>query len=308
MVKEETHKISDLRLVIHFKIEKPVELAELSRSFLSVADLYESSLSKSMKEKGKDNNIGLYVSKIENNCFLMELGPLFVAAYEVISQELQTVETDADKIERLKALLKFSRDISPIIRKFMDIVDNRSSFKLGIKITKTITIAVSNLLSFLEKSDDGELDIKTIDYEENEDGEETIIDEFSNKDLKKAKKGVDIVLDLFKKTTYEKHPKPVLLHFTRVNTSNKSQAGFLGIIKDINDAEFPIDEFPISVIKPFSDRIRNDIKDGNLNQVTDSYNATVLEKYKDGKLKSYKIMDLGEVVQKTHNSQLITNN
>ncbi len=294
MVKEETHKISDLRLVIHFKIEKPVELAELSRSFLSVADLYESSLSKSMKEKGKDNNIGLYVSKIENNCFLMELGPLFVAAYEVISQELQTVEPDADKIERLKALLKFSRDISPIIRKFMDIVDNRSSFKLGIKITKTITIAVSNLLSFLETSDDGELDIKTINYEKNKDGEETIIAKFSNEDLKKAKKGVDIVLGLFKKTSKEPHEK-VLLRFTQANSdkpARKDHTNFRGIIKKIGKTNLPV-----FMSESDSKNIQKRISDKTLNPFAASFRVDVnVKKNRNDKPQSYEITKLHEII------------
>ncbi len=289
--KSKSSDLSDLRLVIHFKTEEPINFVELSRSFLSVADLCESSVSKSMKKKGKDNNIGLYVSNIENNCFVVEIAQIVNEIYQALS----ALDPDASKFEQLKVISQCARDFSTIMREFMKVVDNKHSFKLSTKFPKKLATAVFNILSFLAKSDDGELDIKTMDYEKSEDDRVDIIAEFSNKDLKKAKQGVDIVLDLYNKTSKKNHEK-VLLKFVPASTKNPkgvAQAIFWGIVEKIHKE----DSFPVYMSKDIGDEITNSMINEQTNPFEVSYLVDVdAKKDREDKLKSYEIVKLHEII------------
>ena len=232
-------KINGARLAIHFKVKDPVDLADLSNAFGSVANLYNASLPRKMRPPAtvKDASTRLHVSKIENNCISIELGHIL----EIANQVASTIDPDATKLEKLTTILNFAKELSTTIENFIKVAGAGSSVVLGFKFSKKQTTDVLNILQTAEKNKHDKLGIKAMRYKKGVFTTEFDI-EFSNEDLKKAKKGVNIVLGLFKKTSEKPHKK-VLLRFTQANSdkpARKDHTNFRGIIEKIGKTNLPV--------------------------------------------------------------------
>ena len=291
MAEEEAEETKGVRLVINFNVEERIEITELTCSFNAVKSLYSQFLLD--REDGQDSDLkaNLYIAKITDNCILVQFALDLIDKIDPATLEAQ-FNTFRDFIDSINAIIN-------------QLIEASGDGTVDPKIPHGKTKAILDLLKSIKNSLKPELTINATKNGKKDSESQSVNLSGKNipriiKGAKRVIKSAEQVIEASNKATYKEEPKTVLLHFTRINTGNKGCAGFFGIIKDINDAEFPIDEFRIRVTKRFSDRIKKDIKDKNLNQVTDSYDAIVLERYKDGELKSYKIINLIKIVPNTH--------
>ncbi len=292
--KKEEHegKINGARLAIHFKVKDPVDLADLSNSFGSVANLYNASLPSKMRPPAtvKDASTRLHVSKIENNCIFIELGHIL----EIANQVASTIDPDATKLEKLDTILNFATELSTTIQNFIAVASAGASVVLGFKFSKKQTTDVLNILQTAEKNKQDKLGIKAMRYKKGVFTTEFDI-EFSNKDLQKAKKGAKIVLDLFKKTSEEPHEN-ILLRFTQVNSNKparKDHTNFRGIFIE-DEAK---NNLPVFMSETDSKNIQKRINDKTLNPFAASFRADVnVKKNRNDKPQSYEITKLHEII------------
>lgn len=83
--------LGDSRIRLHFNVHEPIELVEMTLSFQAIAREYRSYLVGHVRESGgkaKDADIKLYVTKIESNCILAELG----SAAEIMGAMFQVMD------------------------------------------------------------------------------------------------------------------------------------------------------------------------------------------------------------------------
>ncbi len=284
-------KINGARLAIHFKVKDPVDLADLSNSFGSVANLYNASLPSKMRPPAtvKDASTRLHLSKIENNCIFIELGHIL----EIANQVASTIDPDATKLEKLNTILNFAKELSATIDNFIKVAVAGSSIVLGFKFSKKLTTDVLNILQTAEKNKQDKLGIKAMRYKKGVFTTEFDI-EFSNEELKKAKKGAEIVLEEFKETSTEKKTD-VLLRFRQANAdkpAREDHTNFRGIIEELGGHNLPV-----FMSETDSKGIRKGINDKTLNPFAASFRVNVnVKKNRNDKPQSYEITELHEII------------
>ncbi len=293
---EDEHEISDARLVFHFDVEKPIELTELSRSLNAVAYLYNDFL---IKHKSLQNTISdddsLYVTKIRDNCILIELGPI-----------LEMLPHAADAMSQYNSFQKFIENFSDIINYFAGITGTSVVLTTGFKYSKLKTNAMLEIFKTVRKNKNGKLHLKTIKYKKSADGSEEVdinfFKDFPYKKIKDAMQGAEHAIKAFDETS-ELNLKNVGLRLTQANVGKKKRkdhANFRGIIDTVPDIDLPV-----FMNEADSNKVKAVMADDTQNPFAVIYYVDVDVKIgRNSKAKSYTISNL--TVQKK--SPSTTNN
>ena len=180
---EEIHKLSDLRLVIHFNIHEPIKLNELTRSFNAMADLYKTALPKNAKGKTKNEDVELYITEIKDNCILVKLIGIL--------EKTSDLSPDIDQIAIFKKAIKTLSLASALLLLTADVGSVPKTYDSYLKRDTDITLIMAEAIA---NKGNGSLDIYLEEHEENADGSKrTRIFRMSSDDALKVIEGKKIV-------------------------------------------------------------------------------------------------------------------
>jgi len=224
---------SQARIQLHLDVHSPIELVDLTLSFQALAFEYRKHLTNHVKDKGgkvNDADVKLFLTKIENNCILAELG-----GASVILGQLFTVMDYAlifdNFIQRLKASIDYFKAVG--LAGTVNLKELRHS--------KAECGRFADLLDVVSKNKDGNLGIASLDYNENE-SEVRLSVKYSSEEAYQARKGALLAQKALEQTG-EADYKSVLMYFHQTNIDDPKSSGRTGdkaVIKTISDKPLPV--------------------------------------------------------------------
>jgi hypothetical protein len=274
------------RIRLHFDVHEPIELVELTLSFQAIAREYRSHLVDAVRAgggKAKDADIKLYVTKIESNCILAELG----SATEIMGAMFQTMNY-------ANVFVEFVKNLSAAIDYFKGIGRSGTVEAGSIPYSKRQTNSISDIMKTVAKNKDGKLSLSAIEHMA--DGEKEFLKvTFNQQDATDARRGALLASQALEFRGDVDHPN-VLMYFYQANIDDPKSVGKTGyraIIKSISDEDLPVH----FVSELDQDRIRDLVKDPELNPFMASYRVDVnVEVDRNDKPKFYRVAKLHEVI------------
>lgn len=281
--------LGDSRIRLHFDVHEPIELVELTLSFQAVAREYRSFLVNKVRQEGgraKDTDIKLYVTKIENNCILAELG----SATEIMGAMFQTMDY-------INIFVDFVKNIENAVNYFKEVGKTGKVDAKEIPYTKRQTQSIVDILKTASKNKNGQLGLEAIEFQtEAPDGEKThLAVRFTRKDALDATRGALLSSQALEQRGDVEYPS-VLMYFHQANIDDpksEGRTGYRAIIKSISDIDLPVH----FVSEIDQDRIKDLVNDPDLNPFKASYRVDVnVEIDRNDKPKFYRVIRLHEVI------------
>lgn len=272
-------EISNSRLSIHFDTENPIELTELTLSFMAISRQYKKFISKT-KEGEEKKEARLYITKIENNCIIAELAPY-----------ISTILASANTI------VEFSSNLADAINFFYNFAKSKGKKNpQDIPYDKTQCEDLAKILDVVTKSDKDKLALKAIKYTRETENAKTLVEyNFDNAISKVASEGAHEAIALLT----QKHDNDyydVLLYYKQANTDElePTTSGHKVIITAISPEAMPV------YFQSLLDRqkMSNLINDPSINIFKTSFRADVrVEVNRFNEPQSYRILQIKEIIQ-----------
>lgn len=228
--------MSDARIQIHLDVHHPIELVDLTLSFQAIAFEYRQFLSRKAKAQGKkmtDDDVRLYITRIENNCVLAELG----TAVKILGQLFSVVD-------HANIFVEFVSNMKQAIDYFKD-CDRTQDDPKNLAYTKAESGRMADLLDVVAKNQGGRLGMSVLQYDSTltQRGPKTRLQiTFSSEEAYAARQGA---LWAQKALAYrgDADYKRVLMYFHQTNLDDPKSVGHTGdkaIIKTISDKPLPV--------------------------------------------------------------------
>ncbi len=287
-----TKGMSSARIAFHLDVHEPIELDDLISSFQAVASEYKDFITEKMRKSGKTDkepNVTLYVTDISNNCILADLA----SSTEIMGQFFDTL----DQLETFKGFVGIFSDAIKLFRNITSAEHvNTSDFPYSKKTAKSI----AKILNTVGKKKSGSLNLSVVDIDKKTKKRTNKLSrKFSNNEVSKANKGAEITIKAFedaeKKVSESKYENVLMqLHqASKEEPKSEGKTAFRGIIKNIQDADLPVNF--VSLLD--CARIDSIIKDPIKNPFTASYFVDVnVEVNLNGKPISYRITKIHDIV------------
>lgn len=284
-------KMSDARVQLHLNIHEPIELIDLTKSFQAFAFQYKKYLideAKAQNKKVDDTAVKLYITKIESNCILAELG----GAIQILGMLFPLMNST-------NVFIQFVQNVDKAISWCKDISENQSgNIDIdSIPYTKGELDRVAELTKIASECNGGELGLDVIEYSEHETDKEKKVHlsiKYSSEEAHQARKGALIAINELGKTDDADYKK-MLMYFHQTNIENPKASGKTGdraIIKSIHEKDLPV--YFISELD--QQKIRFIIHDEKCNPLKISFNVDVnVEKDRNDKPKFYRIVSVNEI-------------
>lgn len=212
--------ISSARIQLHLDVHQPIELVEMTMSFNALAYEYKGFLMEKARESGrkpKSDDVKLYITKIENNCILAELGS-GVAILGHLYSVMDYVNTFKD----------FSITLQKTIDWFCSIGRSGNVDIDKIELSKAQCSRYSNLLDVVANNSDGRLGINVIEYlDETPESKVHLTVSYSSEEAYEAKKGALICEKALEYRGDADHSK-VLMYLYQTNTDEPKESGNTG--------------------------------------------------------------------------------
>lgn len=139
------------RIALHFKVEKPIEIGELTKALASAARIYERTLKAQGIEGLESEDYNLYVTKIEKNCIFAELAAYTASALPAIGA-ISYHNNFAQFVTYIDTYISWFRGEANV---------------LVLPPNKTETQDIANMLALASSpSGKGDLQIEQIEYED----------------------------------------------------------------------------------------------------------------------------------------------
>lgn len=281
--------VSQARIVLHFDVHEPIELMELTLSFGSLAKQYRRFLLQKAKESGNkvgDDDVKLYITKIENNCILAELA----GAVTILGSLFPLMNYT-------NIFIDFAKNLNTSIAFFRALVKREGSIAPSeIPYTKTECGDLANFLNVVSKNKGGTLGIGVAEYTK-DDGEvqHHVKFIFSSDEAFEAQKGA-LIAQRTLEYRGEADYMNTLMYFHQTNIEDPKAQGRTGdkaIIKAISDKALPV--YFVSDLD--KDKIKTFVDDPALNPFRASYRVDVnVETDRNETPKFYRIMRLHEII------------
>lgn len=257
----------DIRLVVEIKNKEPLELMELTKSFVSLANQFNSYAS-NFGDSKENRAAKLYVKEIKTGSVIMELIEFATVGVLPFVENMNTIVGFADYVKRAynyilgktkdkpKELTTTDyRDLAQIINPVAN--DSDAQFNISTKVDGNLELHFH--IGTVEANAAQHLIDKTVkQLKSPEDGNET--------------------------------QRKVLLTFYQTRSDIKAKAGNKGIIESITDA-------PLNIL--FEDESLNEqMLHGEFNPHETVYVVDVLPQKVNGKIAAYKILKLHETFDK----------
>jgi hypothetical protein len=227
--------MSGARIQLHLDVHEPIELMDLTMSFQAIAFEYRKHLFDHVRDRGNKPNeadVKLFLTKIESNCILAELGGA-VAILGSLFNLMDYVNIFKDFTMHLKNGIDYFKGIG-----VSGIADPKN-----IPYSKAECGRFADLLDVVAKNKEGNLGIKVIEYSDGpEDSKLHLKIGFSSEEAYTARKGA-LIAQKALEYKGEADFRSVLMYFFQTNTDEPKSAGRTGdkaIIKSISDKPLPV--------------------------------------------------------------------
>jgi hypothetical protein len=227
--------ISSARIQLHFNLHEPIELMDLTMSFQALAFEYRKHLFDHVRSRGGEPNEGdvkLFLTKIENNCILAELGGA-VAILGTLFNLMDYVNIFVDFTHRIKVGIDYFKVIGA----------TGDADPKEIHYSKAECGRFADLLDVVAKNKEGDLGIKVIEYTDGREGAKLHLKvSFSSEEAYTARKGALIAQKALEYKGEADH-RSVLMYFYQTNTDEPKATGRTGnkaIIKSISQKPLPV--------------------------------------------------------------------
>jgi hypothetical protein len=280
--------MSDARIKLHFNVHEPIELVELTLSFQAIAKEYRAHLIERVRTAGgkvKDADVKLYVTKIENNCILAELG----SATALLGQFFSTMDY-------ANIFVDFVKNLKGAIDYFGGVAKAGSVNAAEVPYTKRQTNSIADILKTASKNKNGSLGLSVIEYEATTgEASEKLAVTFSHEDALDSRRGALLAAQAFEQTG-EADYKNVLMYFHQANIDepkSEGRTGYRAIIKSISNQDLAVH----FVSELDRERVSDLVQDPQLNPFKASYRVDVnVETDRNDKPRFYRVVALHEII------------
>jgi hypothetical protein len=282
--------VSAARIKLHFNIHEPIELTDLTLSFIAISAQYQKHLMSTVKGAGgkeKDPDVKLYITKIENNCILAELA----GATDILGSLFSVMDYAnifVDFIQNINNSVQFFRGLPE--KSIKDITPE------SISHSKRECSQFDNLLKVVSNTKGGELGISVIEYNHETLTEKTYVSfRYSANEALEARKGAMLAMDILEEKRDSQY-KNVLMYFQQTNSEESKTDGKTGE-KAIIEAIYhkPLSVYIVSNMD--RERIMGDKKNTDVNPLKVSYMVDVnVEKDRNGVPRNYRVLKINNTI------------
>lgn len=276
------------RIEIHFDVHQPIELTEMTLAFLALGRDYKKFLNDKVRLEGgkiSDDDVKLYITKIESNCILAELAGAssIVGAYFSI-------------LDYQNIFIEYVRNFSSTVQYFVGLSKKENPTAADIECTKAGAQAIADVMAVVANNNEGNFRLRARAGSETPEGHKVHAEiEISSKEAAQARRGALIaqkVLDYRGGAEYQN----VLMYFQRTSTNIAKSDGRTddkAVIASISSKPLPV--YFASTLD--QERI-NDLKDDpSANPFKAAYRVDVnVEVNQKGVPRFYRVLHLHEIL------------
>jgi len=277
------------RLELHFDIERPVELTDLTLAFNGLARDYRKFLVEHVRTNGgkiKGGEVKLFVTKIETNCILAELA----GATNILGSIISVMDYKLifmDYIGHVRRSIEYFQNIGKVGK-----VDPQK-----LDVTKAQCNNFSDFAKIVAENEDGKLALSSLEYmDESEQRKIHVRAEFSAPDIREARRGALIASKALEYRGDADH-KEVLMYFHQTNLDDAKAQGTTGdraVVASISDKPLPV-HFISDLDR---DRVRDLKDDEDTNPLRLELRVDVnVEKNRNDVPRFYRVLHVHEVIR-----------
>jgi hypothetical protein len=280
--------LSSDRIEIHFDVHEPVELTEMTLAFQGLGRDYKRFLrGKVQAEGGKigDEDIKLYITKIESNCILAELA----GASNIVGAYFSLLDYQTIFIEYVK-------HFDVVTGYFKNLAHTKNLKSADIECTKAGAQAIESVMALVAKTKKGKFALRARAGSESASGHKVYAEvELTSDEAAQVQRGALIAQKVLDYRGDADH-KNVLMYFQRTSTDDAKAQGRTddkAIIRSISDKALPV-HFASQLDQ---ERI-NDLKsDPHANPFKAAYRVDVnVEVDRKGVPRFYRVVHLHEIM------------
>ena len=279
---------SSERIEIHFDVHQPIELIEMTLAFQALGKDYKKFLSDRVRSEGGkigDDDVKLYVTKIESNCILAELA----GASSIVGAYFSLLDYQ-------NIFIEYVRNFGSVVQYFIGLSQKESPSAADIECTKAGAQVIADVMAVVANSREGSVCLRARAGSETAEGHKVYAEiEISSAEAVQARRGALIaqkVLDFRDGTEY----RNVLMYFQRTSTDIAKSDGRTddkAVIATISSKPLPV--YFASTLD--QERI-NDLKDDpSANPFKSAYRVDVnVEVDRKGSPRYYRVIHLHEIL------------
>jgi hypothetical protein len=280
--------VSADRIEIHFDVHEPIELIELTLAFQALGRDYKRFLNEKVRSEGgkvSDDDVKLYITKIESNCILAELAgatPILGTYFSLLDYQNIFIEY----VGNFRSIVSYFRGLSKA----------EDPTAASIECTKSGAQAIADVMAIAAKNRKGRFVLRARAGSETAEGHKVYAEfELTSDEAAEAERGALIAQKLLDYRGDADH-KNVLMYFQRTSTDEPKSDGRTddkAIIRSIS-------EKPLTVhfASPLDQARINDLKsDPRANPFKAAYRVDVnVETDRRGTARFYRVVHLHEIM------------
>lgn len=280
--------LSNDLIEIHFDVHEPVELTEMTLAFQGLGRDYRKFLQEKVRSEGGkiiDDDIKLYVTKIESNCILAHLA----GASNIIGAYFTLLDYQSIFIEYVK-------HFEVVTTYFRNLGKAKDLQAADIEVTKAGAQAIESLMALVAKTKKGKFALRARAGSETASGSKVYAEiELTSDEAAEVQRGALIAQKVLDYRGEADH-KNVLMYFQRTSTEDTKAAGKTddkAIIRSVSEKPLPV-HFASQLDQ---ERI-NDLKnDPHANPFKAAYRVDVnVEVDRKGVPRFYRVVHLHEIL------------
>ena len=283
-------RVSDHRIELHLDITRPVELTDLTMSFLALGREYRRHLVQKVRESGgtiKDAEIKLYVTRLETGSIWAEIA----GATQVLGAILPMMDYQvifADYLRYLRSVADYFRAIGRTGK--VEPAD--------IPYNKAQCDAISDIFKTVSENKDGNLNLSAIEYQATETAKTKKTNlqvSFAADEAMEIRRGALIAKQALDYRGNAQHPN-VLMYYYQTNIDEPKSEGRTAdrvVIRSVSEQALPV-HFLSEIDRQ---RIQDRWGEVDFNPFKASYRVDVnVEEDRNGRPKYYRVLRLHEII------------
>lgn len=280
--------VSQDRIEIHFDVHEPIELTEMTLAFQALGRDYKRFLNDKIRAEGgkvSDDDVKLYITKIESNCILAELA----GASSIVGAYFSLLDYQ-------NIFIEYVRNFEVVTTYFRNLTRVADPKAADIECTKAGAQAIADVMAVVSKTRKGKFALRARAGSETPSGYKVYAEvELTSDEAAEAQRGALIAQKVLDYRGEADH-KNVLMYFQRTSTDDAKADGRTddkAIIRSISDKPLPV-HFASAL-----DQARiNDLKgDPHSNPFKAAYRVDVnVETDRKGVPRFYRVVHLHEIL------------
>lgn len=280
--------VSHDRIEIHFDVHEPIELTDLTLAFQAIGRDYKRFLNEKIKSEGgkvSDEDVKLYITKIESNCILAELA----GASSILGAYFSLLDYQNIFMEYVKNF----EIVTTYFKNLINIPDPKTS---DIECTKAGAQAIEQVMAVVSKERNGKFALRARAGSETPDGHRVYAElELTSDEAADVQRGALIAQKVLDYREDADH-KNVLMYFQRTSTEDTKSDGKTDDKAIINSISHK--PLPVHFASTLDQNRINDLKgDPHSNPFKAAYRVDVnVEKDRKGAPRFYRVLRVHEIL------------